>query len=151
MESPHSIIYKEEIREIPDRAAAALSNRGIARVREILSHIPCRWWPSEAEALAERSQMFERDSALESFDPEGVENAKPAPCSKRDILVFAKVNASPDAFFVVTKGPAAGKVFFFDHETGIDFDDPIADSLVGWIDALVDPEREWDWMDDEEG
>lgn len=120
-------------------------------------------WIVPAEVMnAQRAEMLQWDSALDCFDPKAIEeanrysesigmepDARLAPCSKRDLLVFAKVHASPNAFFIVTKGSEAGKVFFFDHETGIDFDDPIAESLAGWIDALGNPERDWDWLSED--
>lgn len=120
-------------------------------------------WIIPAETInTRRAKLLEWGSALDCFDPEAIKDANRysesiggepsamlAPCSKRDLLVFACVNASPDAFFVVTKGPQAGKVFFFDHETGIDFDDPIAESLAGWIDALGDPDRDWEWLSED--
>jgi hypothetical protein len=108
---------------------------------------------------AQRATMFAWDSALDCFDPEAIAeinryaesigtepSARPAPCTKRDVIVFAQVQASPDAFFVVTAGPAAGKVFYFDHETGINFDQPVADTIAGWIDAIADPNNEHDWL-----
>jgi len=117
-------------------------------------------WIISPDAMAmQKNKMLEWDSALDCFDPSAIAeanryaesigmqpDAKIAPCSKRDLLVFAQVHESPDAFFVVTKGSQAGKVFFFDHETGIDFDVPIADSLSGWIDAIGDPNHEMDWQ-----
>lgn len=106
-----------------------------------------------------RMQMLDWDSAHDCFDPESIKeanrysesigfkpNAKPAPCKPRDLLVFACVDASPDCFFVVTKGPAAGKVFYFDHETGIDFDQPVTDSLAGWLRAIADPDNAHGWL-----
>lgn len=116
------------------------------------------WIISPDTMTAQKKCMLEWDSALDCFDPEAIEeanrysesigmepDAKLVPCSKRDLLVFAQVHESPDAFFVVTKGPAAGNIYFFDHETGIDFDTPVADSLAGWIEAIADPEHEFDW------
>ncbi len=123
-------------------------------------------WIISPDAMAKhKKEMLEWDSALDCFDPEAIEeanryaesigmepDAKLAPCSKRDLLLFAQVHESPDAFFVITKGSQAGKVFFFDHETGIDFDLPIADSLPGWIDAIADADLEidWEWLEEED-
>lgn len=123
------------------------------------------WMISPDAMSVQKKCMLEWDSALDCFDPEAVEdanryaksigsepNAKLAPCSKRDLLVFAQVHESPDAFFVVTKGSAAGMIYFFDHETGIDFDTPVADSLAGWIDTIADPNSEfsWHWLEDDD-
>jgi len=123
-------------------------------------------WIISPDAMAmQKRSMLEWDSALDGFDPEAIEEAnryaksigmvpgaRLAPCSKRDLLVFAQVHESPDAFFVVTKGRAAGQIFFFDHETGIDFDTPVADSLAGWIEAIADPQHEfdWEWLEEED-
>lgn len=123
------------------------------------------WIISPDAMVKQKKEMLEWESALDCFDPEAIEeanrysesigmepDAKLAPCSKRDLLLFAQVHESPDAFIVVTKGPVAGKVFFFDHETGIDFQLPIADSLAGWIEAIADPEHEfdWEWLEEED-
>ncbi len=118
-----------------------------------------------AEMNNTREHMLEWESAHDCFDRESIKeanrysislgfepNARIAPCKPRDLLVFACVDASPDTFFVVTNGPAAGKVFFFDHETGIDFDHPIADTLPGWASALREPNNDyfWPWLEEDE-
>ena len=119
------------------------------------------WIGSPEDMSPLKKSVLEWDSALDCFDPEAIEeanrisvsngwepDAKLAPCSKRDFLVFAMVHESPDAFLVVTKGSAAGQIFYFDHETGIDFDDPVADSLAGWIHAIADCSKDWLWLED---
>jgi len=119
------------------------------------------WFVAPTDMSAAKKMLLEWDSALDCFDPEAIEetnrisesngweaDAKLAPCSKRDFLVFATVHESPDSFLVVTKGSVAGKVFYFDHETGIDFDQPIADSLAGWIHTIADPSHDWLWFEE---
>lgn len=124
-------------------------------------HEAALWIIPPADLSKQKKCMLEWDCALDCFDPEAIEtanqisksngwdsDAKIAPCSKRDLIVFAQVHESPDAFFVVTKGPAAGQIFYFDHETGIDFDEPVADSLASWVRAIGDSSHDWPWLED---
>lgn len=109
-----------------------------------------------ATMAAERREMLEWDSARDHFDADSVAEinryteatgGEPsfeiAPCRPKDLLVFAGFAASPDRFMVVTRGPAAGSVYFFDHETGIDFATPVARSLAGMIRAIADDPGAW--------
>ena len=54
MKSPRPVIFNDEIRDLPDRAGAALAYRAIARTLDILPHTGAEPWPREATELADR-------------------------------------------------------------------------------------------------
>lgn len=49
-----------------------------------------------------------------------------------DIIVFAGLNYSPDRWYVVTRGPDAGRIFFWGHDGDAEPDEPWATDLVAW-------------------
>lgn len=49
-----------------------------------------------------------------------------------DILVFSRLNYSPDCWFTVLRGPAAGKVFWWTHDGDSEMIDSWADDLRDW-------------------
>lgn len=103
-----------------------------------------------------RRVMLDIDIIYDQFDPEYIdeENRRYVsrgedpgeslpPFRKRDMLVFATQSFTPDMYFVVTAGPVAGNIYFSDHETGIDFSEPFATSLVDWLLRVANDGCRW--------
>lgn len=54
-----------------------------------------------------------------------------------DVCVFAQVNYSPDCWYVVLRGPQAGKIWWWEHDTADGLmQEPFARSLQGWAERL---------------
>jgi hypothetical protein len=67
----------------------------------------------------------------------GMEEAwKGVPYGPEDVLVFAKVNYSPDGWFIVLRGEMAGKVVRWSHDNWPDMSVPWAEDLRGWAERL---------------
>lgn len=111
------------------------------------------WLISPSHMELERAQMFQWDCLYDLFDPESLADNNryseglgfgsiPAPqCEPQDLLPFAGMLYSPDRYFVVVRGPLAGQIFFFDHETGVDFETPVAIDLPTFLRRVIeDPE-----------
>ena len=84
---------------------------------------PSQWW-AEKRALA-RWQFDGVDAAFASL-----------PYSFRDIRVFAKLNFSPDCWFIVVAGPMAGNVFSWTHDGASDLTEPWAHDFTGWLERV---------------
>ena len=55
-----------------------------------------------------------------------------------DIIPFAQRNYSPDTWYVVTKGPLAGKILYWEHEELYLFEDVFAEDLIDFLNKLTD-------------
>lgn len=53
-----------------------------------------------------------------------------------DIIIFAGINYSPDRWYVVTRGPDAGRIFYWGHDGDAEPDTPWADDLIAWGDRI---------------
>jgi len=53
-------------------------------------------------------------------------------CPLADALPFAKLNFSPDVWYIALSGTHAGSVFRWEHDTGDDYTKPWASDLVTW-------------------
>jgi hypothetical protein len=49
-----------------------------------------------------------------------------------DIVIFASINFSPDCWFLVTRGPMAGRVYWWTHDGDSQTRDPWAESIAAW-------------------
>jgi hypothetical protein len=49
-----------------------------------------------------------------------------------DVVPFASINFSPDCWLLVTRGPMAGKVFWWTHDGDPQLDEPWAESIAAW-------------------
>lgn len=49
-----------------------------------------------------------------------------------DIVVFAKLNFSPDCWFIVRRGPMAGNVFWWTHDGDSQMEEPWAEDIRDW-------------------
>lgn len=58
------------------------------------------------------------------------------PYSFADVLPFAGPNFSPDRWFLVLRGPMAGKVFWWTHDGDWVMDTPWAEDIRGWADRI---------------
>lgn len=50
----------------------------------------------------------------------------------KDIRVFARLNFSPDCWFIVLRGAMAGKVFWWTHDGDSQLKEPWAEDIRGW-------------------
>lgn len=76
-------------------------------------------------------------SELTDWCFEGVEQEfENLPYSFEDVLPFARINYSPDLWFLILKGEMAGKVCFWGHEGDCVMEEPWADDIRAWSERI---------------
>lgn len=82
------------------------------------------WPPSEWKRLRSEFMDWQHQGIEQAF--EGV------PYCADDVLIFASINFSPDGWFIVRRGPMAGKIVFWTHDGDWQKDVAWAEDLRSW-------------------
>ncbi|MBX3381839.1 MAG: hypothetical protein KF805_17225 [Phycisphaeraceae bacterium] len=99
--------------------------------------------PDISQSLAGAIVLFpphewdEVRSHMKDWFPDGLEEQfGPLPYSWDDIVPFAGINFSEERWFVVLRGPMAGKVCWFTHDGDCVMDEPWAADVRSWAERV---------------
>ncbi|MCH7790971.1 MAG: hypothetical protein IID31_01655 [Planctomycetes bacterium] len=96
------------------------------------------------QRVVDEENAYSRKISSDSSSGSGGDDLRLARFTEHDIVVFAAQRLGADRWFCVTYGPLAGKILYFDHETG-ELDLVFADSLEAFFIRLREYVEDDDW------